>query len=430
MTRQDTYSGGSLSSSAMNRTPRGRLWAPAPPTGGGVVLHYDDGYATDYTLAFPLHAELGLPGISHINSGVIGDAGRLTWDQLREMRDSGLWSVGNHTKDHLSLTSLTATQAREQIEDCFHAILDELGEPPAWFAPPYHAVNKNSEIISYRLHQRERSPSIGPTPAGHLMYPTAGQIQPVDVQRQPNGVVDIDATVDDIFYRAVVRGELVSAYMHQITATHSDDGTNANIGEHELEHFLQSLMDRNIPVIDPRALTWPRSNLLEDGSWEQGGEGWTLANFNGTSSIVTDATDAHSGHSYLRLSNAGAAGSGPNATGLYWAFPLHQATTWRFTCWVRPSRTANTFRVDLRKSYEYAGLSTSNVNLTTGGGSGQQINATDWTKFTTTFDMTGYSHGRLYLEGRSTDGAALTIDVDSMSLTPSWQYDINGDALT
>ena len=49
--------------------------------------------------------------------------------------------IGNHTRDHEQLTSLTHPQVLEQIDDCSRAIERVIGVRPALFRPPYGALD-------------------------------------------------------------------------------------------------------------------------------------------------------------------------------------------------------------------------------------------------------------------------------------------------
>ena len=66
-----------------------------------LVLTFDDGYEDNYTLAFPMLKEHGLK----FNINVIGrytDENRknyLSWEQIKDMNESGLLELGNHTYD-------------------------------------------------------------------------------------------------------------------------------------------------------------------------------------------------------------------------------------------------------------------------------------------------------------------------------------------
>lgn len=400
--------------------------------GGGVVIHYDDAHQTDYTTAFAVHKELGIPAISNVVTGFMdtggppGEGARLTWSQAREMRDSGIWSIGNHTAGHWRLSDASPADIRAQVEGGYTRILQEMREPPLWFAPPYHATNKNVEIITSRLHARARSSSSGAASQGAFTF-TSSAIQPWDAERYPAGLSALPGYLDDLYYRTVVRGDIIHVYMHEITPKNTDNHyTNIGVAEHRA--LLEGIRDRAIPVLDARALAYPRLNMLDDQSFEEGAVGWTLAQYNGTAAVRKGQTDAHSGNSYLRFANAGAAGSGPNAKLISLNLPVHTTREWRFTCWVRASRaTAGRFRADVLRGTGLSGVPTANINLTANGLTGQPVNA-GWQKFTATFDMTGYNEVRLYMEGRSADGKPVDIDVDSMSLIPSYAFDINGES--
>ena len=70
---------------------------------------YDDGPATHYTHAFPLHRKYGFPGtFLIITSRVEDDADpnrphkNVSWKELKEMSDAGM-EIASHTKSHKNL---------------------------------------------------------------------------------------------------------------------------------------------------------------------------------------------------------------------------------------------------------------------------------------------------------------------------------------
>jgi peptidoglycan/xylan/chitin deacetylase (PgdA/CDA1 family) len=427
-----TLSPGMVNRSATVLIPAGVPAAQFAPNGvgcgGGVVIHYDDANRSDYTKAFPVHKELGLPGISLVNTGPMdGRSTKLTWDQAREMRDSGLWSIGNHCREHRRLTELTIAEARAQIESGYATILAQMGEPPLWFVAPYHDTNKNVEIMSSRLHARSRSLASASGSQGGYTFLSS----PVDswfAGRYPGGLSELPKFLNDLYFRTVVGGDIVHVLIHEITPTNVDNG-NYNIGETEHRALLQGIRDRNIPVLDARALAYPRLNLLEDPSFELGGQYLTPVDYNGTAVVSSGKADAHSGSSYLRLTTAGATGSGPAvrlpATGL----PVHVTRDWRFTCWVRASRASGgRFYIHVERSTGLSGVPISTLILTANNYDGQPA-TTGWQRFTTTFDMTGYNEARIYLGARASEAVSVSVDIDSMSLIPSFEYDINGETV-
>lgn len=166
-----------------------------PPQAVG--LSFDDGYASNYELAFPILRELGLPATIFLATGFLdatdplwfqqvdlalcagaqvsgqdslGDTlaflktlpdeemrlkvgellkkgaslpdaapavtRPLTWHQVREMRDSGLIDFGGHTHTHPILARCSVERQRWEIETCRDRITAELGQAPRAFACP------------------------------------------------------------------------------------------------------------------------------------------------------------------------------------------------------------------------------------------------------------------------------------------------------
>lgn len=69
-----------------------------------LAFTFDDGYEDNYTLAFPILKEFGVKFNINIiarytNENYSEYTNYLTWDELREMYDSGLLEVGSHSYD-------------------------------------------------------------------------------------------------------------------------------------------------------------------------------------------------------------------------------------------------------------------------------------------------------------------------------------------
>lgn len=79
----------------------GQLDDGSPLPQKAVLLTFDDGYESNYTLAFPILREYGAKAaISLITSRIDERAdGFLTWDECREMAKSGLVEFASHTND-------------------------------------------------------------------------------------------------------------------------------------------------------------------------------------------------------------------------------------------------------------------------------------------------------------------------------------------
>jgi peptidoglycan/xylan/chitin deacetylase (PgdA/CDA1 family) len=115
---------------------------PAP----SAVLSFDDGFRDLFTNAWPLLQDRSLPFTLYLTAGLVGGQMRwegsgaasqgapaLEWAELREMWDSGLLTVGNHTWDHPRPVALDA----EQLDRCSDEVERRLGRRPAHFAWPW-----------------------------------------------------------------------------------------------------------------------------------------------------------------------------------------------------------------------------------------------------------------------------------------------------
>lgn len=69
------------------------------PKGKAVLITFDDGYESNYRLAFPILKEYGGKAVISLIAKCVdqGEAGFLTWDICREMEASGLVEFGSHT---------------------------------------------------------------------------------------------------------------------------------------------------------------------------------------------------------------------------------------------------------------------------------------------------------------------------------------------
>lgn len=120
------------------------------PPAGSVVITFDDGYVDAASVAVPMLEERSLPATFFLVGEAMGDAnswdtsgplsGRriLGWDEARSLLTRGI-TFGGHTITHPNLPSVSAAEARAEVEGSKRALLAELGESPRAFSYPFGA---------------------------------------------------------------------------------------------------------------------------------------------------------------------------------------------------------------------------------------------------------------------------------------------------
>src|SRR5687767_11200904 len=87
--------------------------ALARPT-GVAAISFDDGDTGQAVRAFPALAARGMNATFFVTTTWIGTSRYASWDQLREMRASGM-SIQSHTHTHPFLSELDASALREEL---------------------------------------------------------------------------------------------------------------------------------------------------------------------------------------------------------------------------------------------------------------------------------------------------------------------------
>jgi peptidoglycan/xylan/chitin deacetylase (PgdA/CDA1 family) len=74
----------------------------------------------------------------------------LDWDEVREMRDSGML-LGGHTTTHANLVHASESEALDEIGGCHEALARELGAPPRHLAYPNGGADRHFDERAKRI---------------------------------------------------------------------------------------------------------------------------------------------------------------------------------------------------------------------------------------------------------------------------------------
>lgn len=117
--------------------------------GKSVVVTIDDGYSDVYTNVFPLIKRYTIRVSLLIPSGLIGNAGYLTWDQLNDMKNSGLVYLIDHSWSHYSLPAGSTEKIKYEVETAKSQIEQYTGQKVELFGYPYGVFdNRTIQVLN------------------------------------------------------------------------------------------------------------------------------------------------------------------------------------------------------------------------------------------------------------------------------------------
>ena len=107
-----------------------------------IAITFDDGYENNYRYAFRVLKELDIPATIFIIPALVGTDDYLRWDQVIEMSESGVISIGSHSMIHAYLPALSEQGLDIEITDSKRTIESHIRKDVASFSYPLGGFNK------------------------------------------------------------------------------------------------------------------------------------------------------------------------------------------------------------------------------------------------------------------------------------------------
>ncbi|MBL8876067.1 MAG: polysaccharide deacetylase family protein [Phycisphaerae bacterium] len=113
-----------------------RTGDPLPPK--SVMLTFDDGWETQFTIVYPLLKARGMVGVFFVHTGAIGDrpGAAMSWDDVCRMEDDGM-DIESHTVTHPSLPQVGPDALARELADSRSTLEARLGRPITALAYPF-----------------------------------------------------------------------------------------------------------------------------------------------------------------------------------------------------------------------------------------------------------------------------------------------------
>ena len=102
-----------------------------------ILITIDDGFKSFYNEAWPYLKKHKIPFILFVSTEPVGKSGYMTWDEIKEIDNSGIGYIGHHSHTHEYLIDMADNEFIEDIETATQIFKKKLGYVPTIFSYPF-----------------------------------------------------------------------------------------------------------------------------------------------------------------------------------------------------------------------------------------------------------------------------------------------------
>jgi peptidoglycan/xylan/chitin deacetylase (PgdA/CDA1 family) len=121
-----------------------------------IIVTFDDGYLSNYEIAFPILKRLNIPATIFIVTSTVGakagdgtvSTSHFTWEQAKKMQESGIIDIHSHSHTHRNMTQISPAQLQEELRLSRYLIERNLGKNCFVFSYPFGGYNETTSNLA------------------------------------------------------------------------------------------------------------------------------------------------------------------------------------------------------------------------------------------------------------------------------------------
>jgi poly-beta-1,6-N-acetyl-D-glucosamine N-deacetylase len=112
-----------------------------------ILLTIDDAFESFYKNAWPILKTKKIPFVLFVSTREIGKRGYMTWEQIQEVSDNNLGTIGNHSHSHEYLVDWSDNEIKSDLENSIQIFKKNIGYSPKIFSYPFGEYSNNFKKI-------------------------------------------------------------------------------------------------------------------------------------------------------------------------------------------------------------------------------------------------------------------------------------------
>ncbi len=156
---------------------------PELPATRGVILTFDDGYEDNYTQMLPILARYNAKATVFVASGLVGQPGYLSQEQLALLAADPHIEIGSHTASHCVLTELNSAEVERELRLSQEQLRSLTGQDITTFSYPQGKADATVRELSTRYY----AVSFTTNDRRHFRFTPLDHVPRITVRRDMDG---------------------------------------------------------------------------------------------------------------------------------------------------------------------------------------------------------------------------------------------------